>query len=35
MKNTRMELFLLIGDDDEEKLVSHETVRFEQMMKKT
>jgi hypothetical protein len=34
MENARMELFVLIGTDEEGKLVSHEIVRFDQIMKK-
>jgi hypothetical protein len=34
MENTRMELFLLIGVDEEGELVSHEIMRFDQIMKK-
>jgi hypothetical protein len=34
MENRRMELFMLIGVDEEGNLVSHEVLRFDQIMKK-
>jgi hypothetical protein len=34
MENVRMELFVLIGVDEGGDLVSHEVVRFDQIMKK-
>ncbi len=34
MENVRMELFVLIGVDAEGKVVSHEIVRFDQIMRK-
>jgi len=34
MENVRMELFVLIGVDEEGKMVSHEIVRFDQIMRK-
>jgi hypothetical protein len=34
MENTRMELFVLIGVDEEGRFMNHETVTFDQIMRK-